>query len=390
MELSVTFPRIDAMGTGREVVQLTSGDAFCYPLYYFIPSICANGRYLVYHRETTDTPHDIQLWRLDLQTGECLQLTKGECPNAHWQPWGVDPASGVLGDRAALSVKRDILVYIEGQDVSSVNVASNEHQRLFRLPEGRYPVSQNCISGDDWFVYVHVDRDRYTRLLAERQRDSSLFRKHATMCENSELCAFHLDTGEHRTLLRINYPIHHVHPYGNRHLVFSHVPGHTTGMGLTDIEGGWYSVPRTPDSKGGSIVHHVPTARGIAYELSGRSDGNWSGLCNPLRHEVYEFPILPATTHIGLDPEGLTFFYQTSDNRIEVLVEHDSKGDDRWERLLGPWQTYGTGQKSHMHPRLTDDRGWMQFVAGDPKTKTNHIFLMDVSDLQPTRGIPDV
>ena len=40
--------------------------------------------------------------------------------------------------------------------------------------------------------------------------------------------------------------------------------------------------------------------------------------------------------------------------------------------------------------RLTPDRQWILMTAGDPRTGTNHIYLLDVSDLEPTEGIPEV
>ena len=55
--------------------------------------------------------------------------------------------------------------------------------------------------------------------------------------------------------------------------------------------------------------------------------------------------------------------------------------------LTGHWKTYGPKQKSHFHPQLTPDRKWILFVAGDETTKSNHIFLLDVSDLKDTKGI---
>jgi hypothetical protein len=56
-------------------------------------------------------------------------------------------------------------------------------------------------------------------------------------------------------------------------------------------------------------------------------------------------------------------------------------------RLVGNWPTYGGGQKAHFHPRLTPDRRWILLTAGDPRTQTNHLFLLDVSDLADTEGI---
>src|SRR5437868_5287288 len=60
--------------TGRTIRQLTSVKANNYPLYYFTPSISADNRYLVFHSERSGW---VQLYRMDLETGESTQLTEG-------------------------------------------------------------------------------------------------------------------------------------------------------------------------------------------------------------------------------------------------------------------------------------------------------------------------
>jgi hypothetical protein len=72
------------------------------------------------------------------------------------------------------------------------------------------------------------------------------------------------------------------------------------------------------------------------------------------------------------------------------LVRHDPEGEGVWAPLIGNWPTYGGGQKSHFHPQVTPDRRWILFTAGDPATETNHIYLLDIADLTPTEGIPEV
>ncbi len=46
IRISDQFPRIKVPGTGREALQLTSGAATCYPLYYFAPTLSKDARYL--------------------------------------------------------------------------------------------------------------------------------------------------------------------------------------------------------------------------------------------------------------------------------------------------------------------------------------------------------
>ncbi|MFW5923781.1 MAG: hypothetical protein ACOCSQ_05310 [Planctomycetota bacterium] len=163
-----------------------------------------------------------------------------------------------------------------------MNVHTLEHEDLFQVPDDRFTLAQNCVTGDEqWFVYVHVDRARYEHLLELRLQEGSAFRANAQTCTGTVMAAYRLDTGEHREIFRINYPVHHVHPYGRRNIAFSHIPGDIYGMGYASVDQKDYSIPRPQDVAGGKIIHHVPTANGIAYEVRFRSDGMWAGICEP-------------------------------------------------------------------------------------------------------------
>ena len=235
-DLASVFPsrELPGSGRGRAALQLTRGGDFCYPLYYFIDSITADGRFMVYHRETPGDPHEIQLHRLDLANGEDVRLTDAKAEDAHWQPWGHDPAVGVSGDRAALAPQRGLLAYFEGSHARCIDLHTLERRELFTAPRDRFVLSQNCFTGDEqWLVYVDTDRASFKQWLDEG-RD----RERASMCRGTAMRALHLDTGEHRTLFRIDYPVHHVHPVGPRGLAFSHVPGDLLGMGLAHVDPG--------------------------------------------------------------------------------------------------------------------------------------------------------
>ena len=69
IKLSDKFKRLKAPGTGRRAIQLTWGKGTCYPLYYFIPSLTRDMKYLVHHRAEAG---QVQLHRLNLQTGESV------------------------------------------------------------------------------------------------------------------------------------------------------------------------------------------------------------------------------------------------------------------------------------------------------------------------------
>lgn len=386
MDIWSGFNRSFAPETGRSTIQLTHGDATCYPLYYFIPSLTDDGRYLVYHRAEKG---QVQIHALDLATGSSVQLTHATSQPGEWIPWCVanGPLTGVLDHRSVLDVKGRRLIYFDDRDVRCVNLDATNDRLLFCLAEDRIATGQNCMSPDgEWFVYIHHNRERFPEAQGYGERHLS---------RGTVLAAYNMTTGEHRSLVIINSPIHHVLPFGHDSLVFCH-PATENGMMLTDLKGGWYTHLRTQDDKGGCVCHYVPTTRGLAYEVLGRRDGRvLSGLYNPESHQRYEFPLATefGYTHTGRDPEGLLWFYENQSESVHELIflaNHNPAAEDEWIRLTGDWPTYGGGQKAHFHPQLTPDRKWILMTGGDAATQTNHLFLVDVADLKRTRGIPDL
>ncbi len=379
VRLSDTFRRSKAPETGRAVVQLTDGPGFTYPLYFYIPTITGDGKYLIYHRAAAG---EVQLHRLDLPTGRSTQLTRATCPDTQWRPWCVDSGRGVLDHRSVLNVPRGLVVYFDGNRVRSVNVETLEDKLLFTVPEGREPYGQNCCTPDGkWFVYIHTPRGATW----------------GKPCKGAAVVAYHFDTQQQRTLCRIDSAVFHVTAYDNERFVVTHPADHG-GMLWTDLTGGRI-VPLRDGEPGvrGHLIHCQVTRRGMIYEVPG---AELLGIYDPLKRWRFEFqwPDCFQYIHTGRDPEGRLWFYENSSgwdkfdvHDMHTLVRLDPKGNHKWLRLTGTWPTYGGGQKAHFHPQLTPDRNWILFTSGDPRAQTNHIFLLDVSDLDDTRGIsPDL
>ena len=369
MSLSSKFERLAAPETGRLVVQLTRGDAQCYPLYYFVPTITRDGRFLVYHKAAAG---QLQLHRLDLQTAESVQLTRATCADTQWRPWCVDSGCGVLDHRSVLNVPRDLVIYFDGRHVQAVDVNTLEDRPLFQLPADREAYGQNgCTPDGRWFAYIHVPRGATW----------------GQPCEGAVVAAYDLDTGEQRTLCRINSAVFHVTAYDNEHFVVTH-PAKGPGMMLTDMSTGRCELIRD------GVVHCPCTQRGIAYEVPPERLLGWM---DPLSQRFIEFP-MPAQfqyIHTGRDPEGRLFIYENSSDwdRFDVhdmyaLVHLDQQADkSEWLRLTGSWPTYVGGQKAHFHPQITVDRRWVLFTGGDRATESCHIFLLDIADLADSAGI---
>jgi hypothetical protein len=375
MELWSGFRRTVAPGTNRLAVQLTEGEGFTYPLYFYIPSMTADERYLIYHRAAQG---QVQLYRLDLSTGESRQITFASYPDTQWRPWCTDAGVGVLDHRSVLNVVRGEVIYFDGSDVHAVNVYTLEDRLLFSLPESREAYGQNCCTPDGrWFVFITTPR-------------GAIWGK---PCHGARVMAYDMDTGQLEQLCRIDSAIFHVTAYDNEHFVVTHPADHP-GMLFLDRQTGEVRLLRDQDPGArGHPIHCQVTRLGLVYEVP---EIHASGLYDPFLSARFEFPLAPSMqyVHTGRDPEGLLWFYESSTapdrfehHRLFFLAELYEDGSGRWLELTGDWPTYGGGQKAHFHPQLTPDRNWILLTAGDPRSQTNHIWLLDVSDLAATRGI---
>jgi len=391
MELWGGFKKEIDKETGRELTRITDGAAFCYPMYYFIPSITNDGRFMVYHRMDSK---ELQIYSIELLTGKTIKLTKADYTDTQWKPWCSKTPPGVLDHRSVLDSKNNRLIYFNGNNVMITPVDRYLPEKLFEIPDDRIPIGQNCITPDGkWFVYKHHDRKSYKEIA--KSRDWNIYYPARSTSYETIVEAYNPKTGQKKEVLRINSPVHHIFPYGNEHFVINHPPNES-GMIFTHIDGGWYTNLRTKDSQGRMPCHNVSTTRGIAYEAyQGHSDVV-AGLTNPFTHErkEYHLPDSLGYVHTGHDPEGRLFFYENmnydeSGTHCHNMYYLESLYSDNpiFKLLLGHRDSFiEKAQKAHFHPRMTPDRKHIIFTGGCPETKTNHIYLLDISDLVETLG----
>src|SRR5262249_13653499 len=149
--------------SGRIVTQLTSARGNSYPLYYFVPSITTDNRFLVFHSERSGW---VQLYRLDLTSGEITQLTDGHTNDSGWAIWDEWHLRGIYVHLSALNLVGNDVYYFQDNAIHSVNVATLENEQVASLPEGRMPIGQAAFSPDGTrFAFIHADRDRYVAAL---------------------------------------------------------------------------------------------------------------------------------------------------------------------------------------------------------------------------------
>ena len=362
IKLADTFKRVAAPGTGRKAVQLTTGKGHKYPLYYFIPTITKDLRRLIYHSTESGT---IQMHRLDLTTGESVQLTKGDTKQMGW--WGSPGGVGVLDHRSVLNVARDQVIYFAGPDgrqVRQVDLKTLKDTLLFELPEGRKAIAQNaCTPDGKWFLYVHGPASVNDKFLKGEVE--------------ALVMAYNFDTAEQRVLHKgSNGSFHHIMPHGNDRVLFCY-PWSMVGFD------GQPAVPVPVN------CHSMVTDRGIAC------DG--SSLYHPLTGKRVSVGCPKDAGHTGWDLEGRFWFWEIHrfPHWLVYLKRYDEtgKGQHEYADLTGQWRTSAGGQRGHFHPLLTPDRKWMLFAADEvdagPKPAGTQLFLLDVSDLTGTDLVGD-
>ena len=360
--------------TGRKLVQLTSGDCFDHPIYYFAPSMTEDGKTVVFYRHEGD---EVQMYRLDLDTGLTVKLTNASTPNALWRPWLQAPGRGVRELLSALNTVTRELIYYDSNVIRAVHIDTLDDRELSRLPDDRAPCGLTGVSPDGrWFVFVHNDREWW-----EANSSATPDRKTAV---GARLDALDLGSGEVRNLVQINTWLTHSSFYDNTRILFSH-PSTEGGILMTDLRGGYYEHLRTQDELG-TACHHPPTSRGVMYEVNDHIGGVWE----PDTRERREYRLdLVGYTHTGSDPEGRLWFYESTGAETErhTMSFFPRLSADRLNEpmpLIGKMKTYWVGQRAHFHPRVTPDRRFILFTGGDPSNETNHLFLMDISDLADT------
>ena len=116
---------------GRRLTRLTDGRSNSYPLYYFVPSVTPDGRYFVFHSERSG---EVQLYRLDLGSGEIGQLTDGHTRDAGWAIWCEWHLDGVYTHLSAINPQTGELFYFQGGE-TWMNYAAF-CARVSNTPEG--------------------------------------------------------------------------------------------------------------------------------------------------------------------------------------------------------------------------------------------------------------
>ena len=349
--------------TGRTIRQLTSANANSYPLYYFTPSITADNRYLIFHSERSGW---VQLYRMDIENGESIQITAGHTSNSGWMVWCEWHLRGIYNHLSALNQVRREVYYFQDEEVRSTHLDTLANRVVHRLP-GRVPIGQSSFSPDGrHFAFIHADRRNYVEAMSDLEALRNM--RLPTFDFRPRIAAtiglIETETGRYRHVVELDFHVHHVIFADNQRILVNHIRD-GQGMWIIRIDGTGMRTLRPPDEHG-SIVHQVVTRAGIFYEaVGGRTAGgkrkNWFGRYD-LDTEKFEEVLLPEIdgyVHTGLDPAGRFLFFEEHGQKHRLFSLHFPHHAER--RLVKPLREMALypapgGQRYHAHPFLSPDR----------------------------------
>lgn len=379
--------------TGRKVMRLTDGQSNSYALYYFVPSVTPDGRFLVFHSERSGK---VQLYRLDLGSGEIGQLTDGHTRDSGWAVWCEWHVDGIYNHLSAIHPLTGEVYYFQDNEIRATDVASFANRLVARLPTGRMSIGQAAFSPDGkWFGYVHADIANYTALLRDREVRTvagtfSWDREHHTSFRNAiptTLVLIETATGAQREVITTDFHFHHVLFVDNRTILLNH-PKECAGMWVIDIDGSNIRHLRpayAPGAHGAMVNHQVITTRGIAYEAVAYLPGGretYFGMHDTATDRFSE-ALLPADgyVHVGFDPAGRFDFAECAGPKHELLAVHHAEDGQLTTSLLRRLASPAhDDQRHHAHPFLAADRQWLYFTDWSPEGFAQ-ICAMDVADL---------
>lgn len=381
--------------TGRALTRLTDGSSNSYALYYFVPSVTPDGRFLVFHSERSG---EVQLYRLDLATGAIGQLTDGHTRDAGWAVWCEWHLDGIYNHLSAINPVSGEVWYFQDDELRATNVASFANRLVRKLPSGSMPIGQSAFSPDgNWFAYIRADEALFRASLTTREAKTKAGQFRRTPDHQdwrnalpTTLALVDTRTGDEREVTTTGYHFHHVLFVDNDTLLINH-PRNVAGMWLINRDGSArrHVRPETaPGAHGAMVNHQVITARGVAYEaVAYHSDGSrdtWLGLYDPRRNRFSE-RLLPTDgyVHVGFDPAGRFDFVENSGKAHTILTAHAGTNTDMplvtkvLRTLSSPDHD---DQRHHAHPFLAADRQRLYFTDWSASGHAQ-VCALDVSDL---------
>ncbi len=368
--------------TGRAVTQLTDSAAEDYHLYFYNPAVTPDGAHLIFFSERTGLSN---LFRLDLRTGEVVQLTDAQPARAEYWPF-TEAVRGAGACLAAIGSGGRELFYFEGVTLWAVEIESLRARQLLAVAEDRRPSMLHADARGQTLVFATWDEalfmERSRRAYAgERFPDERFFQE-----TTSTIVRVEAATGRAEEVWRVeNFWINHVlvNPHDRDLIEFCHEysPQPDRMWLLNAATGACAPVPGQGREEW--YQHEFWSADGRRIFFHGGRAGDeahgFCGWCSPdgAEYQRYEHRTPGrAYAHYNLHPDGHTMVadgeaqpgciskVRLEDGRqhFEVLCRHDS-------------YRFGDDQRCHPHPSFTPDGRRLVFTSN--RTGTSNVYMTD-------------
>jgi oligogalacturonide lyase len=368
--------------THKRVRQLTDSKAEEYHLYFYNPSVTPDGKYLIFISERTRVSN---LFRLDLQNGEIVQMTDARPVRAEYWPF-TEAVKGVGSCLPAIGNRGQEVFYFEGNDLFAVEIESFKQRQLLSLPVDRRPSMLQANPSGDTLVFATWDESLFMERSQCAYAGEKFPNEHFFQETTSTIMRVEAGTGQAEEVLRkekfwINHV--HVHPQNRDLILFCHeYSASPDRMWLLDVAN-QKCAPIPGQSTDEWYEHEFWSADGqrVCFHggLTRDNTQGFCGWCSPDGIDytkAYHSTSGRAYAHYNLHPDGKTMVtdgearpgciskvnLQDGKQEFEILCRHDS-------------YTFGDDQRCHPHPSFTPDGKQVIFTSN--RTGSSNIYLTD-------------
>ena len=373
MPVGTTYPAewrwLTDQETGRPVQQLT-GIGSNYHLYFYNPSVTPDGRGLVFYSDRTGVSN---LFRLDLASGEIVQLTDARPARADYWPftppiWGVASCLATLGDGGRT------LYYFEGNALLAVDLDTLQGRRVLNVPADRRPSILQADAAGSTLVFATWDEALFAEYSRRAYAGEKLIGDDFYQATTSTIVRLDTRTRHAEEVLRRpSFWINHVlvHPTRPNLILFCHEFTHEPDrMWLLDTASGACApVPgQAPDEW---YEHEFWSADGERICFHGGWKGEqerafcgWHHLASKVSTRFVHHTPGRVYAHYNLHPAGQAMVtdgearpgcisrvhLRDGQQVFEVLCRHDTDEPEE-------------DQRCHPHPSFTPDGRRVVFTA---------------------------
>jgi len=368
--------------THKRVRQLTDSTAEDYHLYFYNPSVTPDGKYLIFISERTGISN---LFRMDLQNGEIVQMTDARPARAEYWPF-TEAVKGVGSCLPAIGNRGQEVFYFEGTDLFAIEIEGLKQRHLLSLPVDRRPSMLQANPSGDTLVFATWDEslfmERSQRAYSgEHFPDESFYQETTSTIVRMDTVTGQAD----EVLCKEKFWINHVHvnPQNHNLILFCHEYSSSPDrMWLLDVAN-QKCAPIPGQGADEWYEHEFWSADGqrVCFHGGLTSDNTtgFCGWCSPdsaSYTKAYHSTSGRAYAHYNLHLDGQTMVtdgearlgciskvhLRDGIQEFEVLCRHDS-------------YTFGDDQRCHPHPSFTPDGKQVIFTSN--RTGSSNIYLTD-------------